>query len=156
MIDGADPVVRNKIESLIKPVTPRTPSGFKKVKPTIHRSRYDADGNLVFRGDDFAADGTPIQAMRDLWDSIDRLERRVRMYQGKEPPDEYVLTYPKTQYQIYQLNHLLISLRNDQVLIKDAYNPAIHFFCDNDSSVEWNFDENTGYHLPDGTWHQVS
>lgn len=94
---------------------------YKVARPEIHRPTYDADGNMISPGDSL------VPGMTDLWARIDAMAKRVDMYKGKIPPDDYVLAHPITSYQLYKLNHWLIDLRRHQYYLKDAYNPALHF-----------------------------
>jgi len=67
-----------------------------------------------------------IPHMTDLWDSIDRLEHRIAVAEGRVPPDED--TNPDVDgYVLYQWKHTLIDLRRHQYYLKDTYQPTLHF-----------------------------
>jgi hypothetical protein len=66
--------------------------------------------------------------MRDLWQSIERIEKLVAINEGKLPPDENTYFLPDS-YRLYQLKHQLADLRKHQYYLKDAYKPTIHFMA---------------------------
>lgn len=67
-----------------------------------------------------------IPGMKELWESIDRLQHTINVNEGKVPLD---LQTPiiETSYRLYQLKHNLIDLRAVQYDLLDAYRPTIHF-----------------------------
>ena len=97
------------------------PSVYTKPKPTINKPKYDKKtGALIDAGD------SDIPYMKELWDSIERMEHTVAVNEGKLPPDE---TTPllRDDYRLYQLKHWLIDLRRHQYYLKDVFKPELHF-----------------------------
>lgn len=95
-------------------------SVYKLPRPTIKRAKYNKAGELVDPGDSL------IPGMTELWDSIDRLEKRILMAEGKIPPTED-FTPPTNSYRLYQMKHHLIEMRKQQYLLKDIFQPTLHF-----------------------------
>ena len=129
-LDGLleDPMVAQDIENTARPVDPTNKSPYKVCRQEIRRTKYDNEGNIIERGDDFDNEGNEIPYMRELWASIDKWEERIRMYRGQAEPNEWVLQHPVSKYTLYKLGHFLIDLRRQQYYIKDVYNPTLHFF----------------------------
>lgn len=97
------------------------PSVYKKPKPHIDMPKYDKKtGALIDPGD------SDIPYMKELWDSINRMEHTVAVNEGKIAADD---TTPilKDDYRLYQLKHWLIDLRRHQYYLKDVYKPELHF-----------------------------
>lgn len=96
-------------------------SVYKMPRPTIKRPKYDKKtGELLDPGD------SDIPGMADLWDSIDRLEKRIAMAEGKLAPDETFVA-PPNSYRLYQMKHHLIDMRKQQYFLKDIFKPTLHF-----------------------------
>lgn len=95
---------------------------YKTIKPSITKPTYDDAGNEIDPGDG------DLPFMRELWDSIEKLQTRYDMYRGAIPPDEYVRLHPLSKYMLYRMGHALIELKRQQYYIKDVYKPTIHFF----------------------------
>ena len=92
-------------------------------KPVINHPKFDKKtGELLDPGD------SDIPGMRDLWQSIERIEKLVAINEGKLPPDENTYFLPDS-YRLYQLKHQLADLRKHQYYLKDAYKPTIHFMA---------------------------
>ena len=106
-------------EDLLEPIQKNI---YKKVKPTISRDPDDADAK--------------IPGMRDLWNIIDRLERETKALKEQKLLN---LDY-------YQKRHLLISLRQEQYVLKDYASEPIK--CNNflkSTPPPLCFTEDTGY-----------
>ena len=129
-LDGLleDPMVAQDVENTAKPVDPTNKSPYKVCRQEIRRTKYDNNGDIIERGDDFDNEGNEIPFMRELWATIDKWEERIRMYRGQAEPNEWVLAHPISKYTLYKLGHFLIDLRRQQYYIKDVYNPTLHFF----------------------------
>lgn len=96
-------------------------SVYKAPRPTISRPKYNKKtGELIDPGD------SNIPGMQDLWDSIDRLEKRILMAEGKLAPDE-TFESPPNSYRLYQMKHHLIEMRRQQYYLKDIFKPTLHF-----------------------------
>lgn len=149
----SDPAYGPDLEAHARPADPDNKTRYFAPKHEIRRSVYDEKGNLIEKGDDFDAWGNPIPAMRELWASIDKWSERYDMYKGKIPPNEWVLSHPKSEYHIYKLGHILIDMRRHQYYIKDAYNPALHFFgIAPATKPNYDFCGDTGYWIPEEEW----
>ena len=84
-------------------------------KPGIKRPRYSRKtGELLDPGD------SEIPGMKELWESIDEMERWIHVLEGKLPPREDDLLFDDS-YRLYRLKHQLIDLRRHQYYLKDAY-----------------------------------
>lgn len=97
------------------------PSVYKKPKPCINKPKYDKKtGELIDPGD------SDIPYMKELWESIDRMEHTIAVNEGKLPADD---TTPiiKDDYRLYQLKHWLVDLRRHQYYLKDVFKPELHF-----------------------------
>lgn len=126
---------------------------YKAVRQVPKRPTYDENGVEIDAG--WAADnyGNPIPFIRELWQSIDKWKRRLDMWKGKIPPDEWALSHQPSSTLLYKLNHFLIDLQRQQYYIKDVYNPDIHFQCFVPSTgSDWDFDEQAGYWLSPEEW----
>lgn len=93
----------------------------QSLKPATERYIYTKKTTTISREDD-----ADIPGMRELWDSIDRIDHIIKVNEGKVDPDPSVPLIPTT-YRLYQLKHMLIDLRRHQYYLKDAYKPQIHF-----------------------------
>lgn len=94
-----------------------------------------------------------IPGMKELWDSIDRLARRIDVAEGKiaPEPDDYPLI--TDSYQLYQLKHWLIDLRRQQYYLKDMFKPTLHFLNVIQPSPQYiNWDSDSFYWTPIETW----
>ena len=148
-----NPEISQTIENTARPVDPANKSPYKVCRQEIRRTKYDDNGNITERGDDFDNEGNEIPYMRDLWASIDKWEERLAMYRGRKEPNEWVLQHPISKYQLYKLGHFVIDLRRQQYYIKDVYNPTLHFFNTNHathSAVD--FMNDTGLWLTPAEW----
>lgn len=92
-------------------------------KQTIARPRVDKKtGVIIDPGDSL------IPGMRELWESIDRMERTIEVYKGTLAADADTPQLA-SDYRLYQLKHWLIDLRRHQYYLKDSYNPTLHFMA---------------------------
>lgn len=120
---------------------------YKVIKPSINKPTYDEAGNEIDPGDG------DLPFMRELWDSIDKLQTRYDMYMGKIPPDDYVRLHPMSKYMLYRMGHALIELKRQQYYIKDVYRPTIHFFnVPKPGKPAYDFDTPTGLWLTPEEW----
>lgn len=120
---------------------------YKIIKPSIRKPTYDDQGNEIDPGDG------DLPFMRELWDSIDKLQERYDMYRGVLPPNEYVRLHPMSKYMLYRMGHALIDLKRQQYYIKDCYRPAIHFFnVPKPGKSVIQFDQPTGLWLDPLEW----
>lgn len=121
---------------------------YLKKRPAIKREKYAPDGTLLDAGD------SNIPGMRELWDSIDRLEHQIAVAEGKvaaNEGDRLILN----SYRLYQLKHQLIDLRRHQYYLKDAYCPTIHFLNVRTPSPQpVNFDSDSAYWVTEEEWRQ--
>lgn len=148
-----DPIVGPSLELENREVSPRNKSKALVFKPSIHRTTYDEEGNILEYGDDFDEDGNVIQPMRDLWEIIDKWQRRVDMYSGRIPADETVKNNPKTKYDLYRMNHMLIDMKRQQYIVKDCYKPILKSFTPpGGTKTAYDFDVPTGYYIPEAEW----
>lgn len=81
---------------------------YKKVKPTIDREQCK-----------------DIPGMQELWKEIDRLDRILKLAQGKEQPNPDEKVPELSSKEIYHLNHQLIELRRQQYILKDSVFPEM-------------------------------
>lgn len=81
---------------------------YKKVKPTIDREQCK-----------------DIPGMQELWKEIDRLDRILKLAQGKEEPNPGEKVPELSSKEIYHLNHQLIELRRQQYILKDSVFPEM-------------------------------
>ncbi len=89
-----------------------------------------------------------IPGMKELWDSIDRLERQLAIYKGKLEPQtdtERAIRTEWTSLLAYRKNHLLIDLRKHQYYLKNSYCPPIppHHSFPHSTPINWY--SNSGY-----------
>ena len=123
------------------------PSVYKKPKPVINKPKYDKKtGALIDAGD------SDIPYMKELWDSIERMEHTVAVNEGKLPPDESTPLL-RDDYRLYQLKHWLIDLRRHQYYLKDVFKPELHFpGIDHPKQqfIDWTSD--AAYWMPRAQW----
>ena len=100
---------------------------YKKTKPKIDREK-DKD----------------IPGIQELWKTIDRLDRRIKVTEGKTvDPD----IKPLTPQQLYKAKHHLIELRTEQYYLKDSVRPTIHLgtisreTTEEDPSIPWDSED---------------
>lgn len=128
-------------------------SPYKVPRPTIRRTKYNEDGTILEKGDDFDNYGNPIPYMRDLWKRIDEMQARYDMYMGKLEPDEWVLAHPITAYKLYKMGHILIDLKRTQYYIKDVYNPELRLLdVSHGSAGETDYNNDSGVWLEEDAW----
>ena len=93
---------------------------YTKAVRTISRPKYNKAGELIDPGD------SDIPGMKDLWESIDRLDNWIKQLKGEAPATESTLLFDDS-YRLYRLKHTLIDMRKHQYYLKDAYKPVLHF-----------------------------
>ena len=100
-----------------------------------------------------SADGTDpgdslIPGMIELWDSIDRIERQLRIWHGQLQPataEEKLIPTTWSGLLAYRKNHLLIDLRKHQYYLKNSYRPPIPAHHTFPHSTPINWFSNAGY-----------
>lgn len=113
-------------------------NSYTNPRPQIHRP--NADGTNP--GDSW------IPGMVELWDSIDRIERQIKIYQGKIAPqtaEEQSILTEWDDLKAYRKKHLLIDLRKHQYYLKNSYCPPIpaHHSFPHTTPINWF--SNAGY-----------
>lgn len=118
-----------------------------KKRPVITRPKYNKKtGELIDPGD------SDIPFMRELWDSIDRMERWIAQLEGRIVPDEDTLIFDD-DYRLYRLKHTLIDLRRHQYYLKDAYKPTLHFLAiDHPKAQFYDWSGDSFYWMPYEQW----
>lgn len=100
-----------------------------------------------------SADGTDpgdslIPGMVELWNSIDRIERQLRIWHGQVQPateEEQLILTTWNGLLAYRKNHLLIDLRKHQYYLKNSYCPPIPAHHTFPHSTPINWFSNAGY-----------
>ena len=90
--------------------------------------------------------------MVELWETIDAMEHRIALIEGKIAP-EPTDTITMDSYKLYKLKHALIDVRRHQYYLKDAYKPTIHWLNVDKPKrqyIDWNTD--TYYWMPLSQW----
>ena len=64
-----------------------------------------------------------IPGMKELWEAIDQLDRRLKLAKGEIQPERGEVVPQLDSKQIYHLNHQLIELRRQQYMLKDSAHP---------------------------------
>ena len=98
---------------------------YKKEKPTIDREK-DRD----------------IPGIQELWKSIDRIDHRIKVTEGKEEDPRVV---PYTPTELYKMKHHLIEIRTMQYTLKDMVKPTLPpanpidrlYTMNGENSVNW-------------------
>lgn len=119
---------------------------YTKPKNLIAREKIAKDGTILDCGD------SNIPGMRELWESIDKLARKLSIYQGKEKPqnEEEELVLQWDGLTAYKVRHWLISLRQEQYALRDMFAPYItpcHTFAQT-GAINWFSDS--------GYWRQTN
>lgn len=146
-----DPIQAREFED--KMAQKQSQPRYKVFRQVPQRPTYDENGIEIDAG--WAADnyGNPIPYIRELWQSIDKWRRRIDMWKGKIPPDEWALSHQPSSTMLYKINHFFIDLQRQQYYIKDVYNPDIHFQNFTPSSgSDFEFDTPAGYWLSPEEW----
>jgi hypothetical protein len=115
-------------ETSLRPLSTRSP--YLKGKPKISREKDKG-----------------IPGMAALWFEIDSVAEQL-----KKEEEENGKTLKASH-----MRHLLIDLRKEQYHLKDLFEPNIHFVAPMSNSfqeIDWASD--SGYLLPDGSWHVVA
>ena len=93
-----------------------------------------------------------IPGMKELWESIDRIQHIVNVNEGKVPLDISVPLI-ESQYRLYQLKHNLIDLRAIQYDLLEAYKPVIYFKAlTPPQSPELNWGSDSAYWISRDEW----
>ena len=61
--------------------------------------------------------------MKELWEAIDTLDRRLKLAKGEIQPEPGEAVPQLDSKQLYHLNHQLIELRKQQYMLKDSAYP---------------------------------
>lgn len=64
-----------------------------------------------------------IPGMKELWEAIDLLDRRLKLAKGEIQPEPGEVVPQLDSKQLYHLNHQLIELRKQQYMLKDSAYP---------------------------------
>lgn len=81
---------------------------YKKVKPSIDREKCK-----------------DIPGMKELWEAIDQLDRRIKLAKGDVQPEEGETIPQWDSKTIYNLSHQLIEMRTQQYILKDSGFPEM-------------------------------
>lgn len=120
-------------------------NSYTKPKQCIHRAKYDP---ITLQVTDIG-DGD-IPGMQELWESIDTLEHKLLLYQGKEQPEEGEEIPKWDSYQEFKIKHWIIDLKKHQYYLKDAYHPPIppHHSFPQPAVIDWESDSKYITKLP--------
>ena len=141
--DSLDELMENPLfdESALHEYNER--NTYTKPKNTIKRPKYDKNGVMVDAGD------SVIPGMTELWDCIDRMARKLDIYNGKVEPNpdspEDMAAKEWDSLTAYKMRHWLISLRQQQYYLRESYYapiPPHHSFAQN-GTIDWF--SNSGY-----------
>ena len=141
--DSLDELMENPLfdESALHEYNER--NTYTKPKNTIKRPKYDKSGVMVDAGDSI------IPGMTELWDCIDRMARKLDIYNGKIEPNpdspEDMAAKEWDSLTAYKMRHWLISLRQQQYYLRESYYapiPPHHSFAQN-GTIDWF--SNSGY-----------
>lgn len=130
--------------------SPDFPTREASLRPYEEKNSYTNPRPQICRP---SADGTNpgdswIPGMVELWDSIDRIERQIKIYQGKVAPqtaEEQSILTEWDDLKAYRKKHLLIDLRKHQYYLKNSYCPPIpaHHSFPHTTPINWF--SNAGY-----------
>ena len=130
--------------------SPDFPAQEANLKPYEEKNSYTNPRPTIKRP---SPDGTDcgdsdIPGMVELWDSIDRLERQLRIWHGQTQPateEEKAILTTWNSLLAYRKNHLLIDLRKHQYYLKNYYKPIIpaHHSFPHTTPINWF--SNAGY-----------
>lgn len=130
--------------------SPDFPAQEANLKPYEEKNSYTNPRPQIHRP---SADGTNpgdswIPGMVELWGSIDRIERQIKIYQGKIAPqttEEQSILTEWDDLKAYRKKHLLIDLRKHQYYLKNSYCPPIppHHSFPHTTPINWF--SNAGY-----------
>lgn len=135
--DSLDELMENPLfdESALHEYNER--NTYTKPKTTIKRPKYNANGVLVDAGD------SVVPGMTELWDCIDRMARKLDIYNGKIEPNpdspEDMAAKEWDSLTAYKMRHWLISLRQQQYYLRESYYapiPPHHSFAQN-GTIDW-------------------
>lgn len=119
----------------------------KKIRPSIMRPKYDVNGHLEDLGD------SDIPGMVEVWETIDKFEGLLAMYDGTAKPSDAYLAAPLTPYKAYQIRKWLADLRLQQYYLKDLFRPTLHFQRITSPAKSFpNFCADTGLWLEPDEW----
>ena len=117
--DSLDELMENPLfdESTLHEYSER--NTYTKPKTTIKRPKYNANGVMVDAGD------SVIPGMSELWDCIDRMARKLDIYNGKVEPNpdspEDMAAKEWDSLTAYKMRHWLINLRQQQYYLRESY-----------------------------------
>lgn len=130
-----DAILENPLANQAEVKSPHSRDVYVKIRPSISRK----------------TDGA-VPGMRELWQSIDSLDRWIHVLEGKLPPNEDDLLFDNS-YRLYRLKHNLIELRRHQYYLKDSYNPPIHFQAPDHPKAQFiHWDSDTFYWISLDEW----
>lgn len=130
--------------------SPDFPTREASLRPYEEKNSYTNPRPQIRRP---STDGTDcgdslIPGMKELWDSIDRIERQIKIYQEKIAPqtaEEQSILTEWDDLKAYRKKHLLIDLRKHQYYLKNSYCPPIppHHSFPHTTPINWF--SNAGY-----------
>lgn len=104
--ESLDAIMENPLANETTIFKPLERSVYSKKKPAIDRDK-DSD----------------IPELTALWDYLDKTQHQLNVSQGKaHDPTVKLISNPT---HLYKLNHMLISMRREQFVLKDSYKPTL-------------------------------
>ena len=97
-------------------------------------------------------DHAAIPGIQELWEAIDKWQRRYDMWDGRIPPDEWALSHQPNDYRLYKLRHYIIELRSQQYLLYESTYPTLPPAPHISTTYDYDFDAPTGYWLAPADW----
>lgn len=130
--------------------SPDFPTREASLRPYEEKNSYTNPRPQIRRP---STDGTDcgdslIPGMVELWDSIDRIERQIKIYQGKAAPqtaEEQSILTEWDDLKAYRKKHLVIDLRKHQYYLKNSYCPPIPAHHSFPRTTPINWFSNAGY-----------
>lgn len=113
------------------------PSRYVYPKTTIDRSNPDH---------------AAIPGIQELWEAIDKWQRRYDMWDGRIPPDEWALSHQPTEIGLYLVRHYLIQLRSQQYFLYETTYPTLPTARRSSCTYDYDYDAPTGYWLKPADW----
>lgn len=131
-------VTVNKRETSMEGLTEKLEGGESAFHALI---KEDKNTILTHKTEITQKDLDDIPDLKQLREAIDDWAPRVEKMEGLDK---------------YRARKMLIEMRKDQYAIKAAYRKPMYAQGFTQGSTVYNFYSDTGYELPDGTWHEVS
>ncbi len=120
-------------------------NSYSKPKQSVKHIKYDPN---TFKVLDYGDSNIP--GMVELWSSIEKLERKVALYNGTETPEEGEEKPKWDSYAEFKVKHWIIDLKKHQYYLKDSFAPVIppHHSFPQYSSINWESDSKYMVTLP--------